>query len=107
MRVPEQLKAAALAEFQRGGNWQEFLAEHREGLLQVEPYDRAKYHGLRDAVRCIVVSGEVSGLYGVGDPDALNPWVVDDGAHQPDDVTTRAQFDPLPTQQSSWRVGRT
>ena len=78
MKIPSDLRSAALAAFKADTGWPEFLAEHHDTIKAVAPYNAAKYHKLRDLVRSIVCSGTTDGLYGVGDDDAVSPWEADD-----------------------------
>ncbi len=103
MKIPDTLRASALAAFRNGVTWAAFMAKYHDTIRQVEKYDHAKYHRLRDAVRSIVVSGTISGLLGCGDPDACT-WFEDDAdqADQPDDTTTNARSrGPLPITQTT------
>ena len=81
MKIPSELKNAAIAAFKAGRRWPEFAREHRDAIRSAAPYNSRKFHRLRDAVRSIVVSGTTDGLYPPNDPDAC-PWEQDDAPRQ-------------------------
>ena len=92
MRVPNELKRAALAEFHRGGNWNRFVTDHGHEIKQTEPHDVSRYRTLRGKLLHLVVSGEAAGQYGCGDDDALPQWEADDDTPVVDAVVTAARF---------------
>ena len=88
MQLPNSLRTLAAEAFTAGQPWQDFIATHHDTIRQREPYDRGRYRRLVELVRSVVVSGTTSGLFACGDDDAGCEWFADD-------VTTRAQFDPI------------
>jgi len=95
MKLPRELRRAAIAAFEAGQPWTSFMQEHGEEMRRAEPYDQHRYHRLRARLLHIVVSGTESGQFGVGDDDAIEPWERDDAAQtKPDDSHTSARFSP-------------
>ena len=82
MRIPNELKTAALTEFKHGGDWQRFVTEHGHAIRKAEPYVPAKYRTLRGKLLHVVCTGSESGQFAAGDPDAVCEWLVDDALTQ-------------------------
>lgn len=97
MRIPNDLRRAAIAAFQAGDDWSRFVAEHGHAITEAEPYDRAAYQRMRGRLLHLCVSGESSGEFGCGDPDAIAPWDLDDDTPVVDDTITTAKFSPAAT----------
>jgi len=73
-----ELEQAAMEAHRQGVGWIEFHRQYAEAIAQLEPYDRRGYRRLTDRLLHLVVSGDRSGQFGVGDPDAPDPWELDD-----------------------------
>ncbi len=73
MRIPSNLRTAALAESKRGGSWQRFIGRHGEELRRAEPYNLAAYRRLRSELYLLVTSNPRR-----TNDDSPTPWERDD-----------------------------
>ncbi len=96
MRIPSELKKAALQAFRNEVSWSDFLRANAEAIRRAEPFNVLRYRRLTGRLLHLVMSGEKSGQFAISDPDAAleEPWLTDDHADKPDDTTTRAKFNP-------------
>ena len=78
MKIPHELKQAALSAHRDGIGWNDFLKDHAPKIRQAEPYNQQRFHRLVELVRCVVVSGTTSGMFAIGDDDATCEWFEDD-----------------------------
>ena len=81
-----RLENEAFAAHRAGRLWSEFWAEHGPQVREAE-------RELRERLMHIVCTGERSGQFAAGDPDAIENLVEDDGA-KPDDTHTNARYVP-------------
>ena len=92
------LRRAALESHKAGESWLEFWGRHGREASELEPYSASRFRRLQMELLHLCASGERSGQFGVGDPDAIDPWLIDDGQlEQPHDTETSARLQlPLP-----------
>ncbi len=57
MKIPNELRSAALAEFKDGGDWSRFIDRNGAEIRTAEPFSRSKYHRLRGRLLALVTSG--------------------------------------------------
>jgi len=87
------LRLAAIEAFKAGRAWEDFWRGRRAQVARVERPGTPGFDRLQAELLHLVVSGERSGQFGVGDPDALDPWRADDARPtKPHDTTTRARI---------------
>ena len=85
----EELEHAATVAHRRGIRWRDWWPTISEHVAQAAP-DTAAYRRLVARLLALVTSGDLNGLYPVG--NALVPQTADD-VNNPDDTTTNAKID--------------
>ena len=80
----------------QGLGWHAWWQEHGEAVKAVEPYNNQRLHKLVKRLAHILLTGERSGQFAVGDNDP-EPWLKDDDTPAVDDTHTNARLQlPLP-----------
>ena len=74
----ENLERAALDAHGKNRTWDTFWARHGADVRQAEPWDRQRFRRLVSRLLHLLTTGDPAGQFGVGDPDAPNPWEEDD-----------------------------
>ena len=97
MNAIKQLERRATKAHRDGVGWVTFWPTIADAVRAAAPFDRLAYQRLRGRLLHLLLTGETSGMYAIGDDDAT-PWLDDDSAtvRRPvDDTTTRARFSPV------------
>ena len=97
MNQIRQLERRATKAHRDGTGWLIFWPTIALAVQKAIPYDQRAFGRLRSKLMHLVLSGERSGQFGIGDFDAVTePWLMDDEtASKPSDTTTNARFDPV------------
>ena len=73
----QNLERRAIAAHRDGVGWDAFWAEHAAEVREAEPFNVQRFHRLHGRLLHLLSTGEASGQFGVGDPDAA-PWAAGD-----------------------------
>ena len=84
----ERLDHEAVVAHRRGIRWTDWWPTVAHDVAQVEPHDPARYGALVARLLALVTSGDLNGLYPVG--NALVPQTAD--VAKPADTTTNAKI---------------
>ena len=84
----ERLEHEAVVAYRRGVSWTTWWPSVASDVAQAEPHDPARYGALVGRLLALVTSGDLNGLYPVG--NALVPQTAD--VAKPADTTTNAKI---------------
>ncbi len=83
------LETKAIAGHTKGQSWETFWQLHGDQVKAAEPYNNQRFRRLVRKLSHLLLCGEASGQFGVGDGDP-EPWVRDDDVAGVDDDSATA-----------------